>query len=266
MSYVLPAVMVRTLRSALGVPTGPTAFIIIDSVYYIFAVVAAIIVSRRVGFSWQTVVGKKPRFKDIASGLILLIPLFLVQLGAFWPWNLILSYLDPGEFAAKFAGKRRAVVVWSEQSDFWIVNAVRFASISIISPAVEEMLFRGIVLRTIAIRWSLNIGIFISSIAFGILHYSGGNPIGATAFGIAMAILYLRSGSLLVPCCTHMLNNASVFVSLYLAGPRGPGTTWTVPILWQTLIFGMILLWVGGIWLAYYCLDNWPARKRRAQG
>lgn len=77
---------------------------------------------------------------------------------------------------------------------------------------VEEIAFRGWLLRVIADRWNLIAGIGVSSIAFVIAHLPGGSPdfpayyavASLLVAGLAFCWVYLRSGSLWLAIGLHM--------------------------------------------------------------
>ena len=78
--------------------------------------------------------------------------------------------------------------------------------IVVVAPVVEELLFRGIIFTRWAHKWGVKRAIIFSSLLFGVLHLDG--TLDAFVFGVVMAILYLRTRTLLVPIACHMLNNA----------------------------------------------------------
>lgn len=92
-----------------------------------------------------------------------------------------------------------------------------FLAIVILSPIIEETLFRGIFLRRFDEGLdNLTLAILISSVLFGICHSFGG-ILGAILFGICAAILYIKSQNILVPIFAHFLNNLISFL-LALSG------------------------------------------------
>ena len=92
-----------------------------------------------------------------------------------------------------------------------------FLTIVILSPIMEEILFRGIFLRRFHKGLNnITLAILISSILFGVCHSFGG-IIGAIYFGICVSILYIKSGNILVPIFAHFLNNIISFL-LALSG------------------------------------------------
>ena len=92
-----------------------------------------------------------------------------------------------------------------------------FLTIVILSPIIEEVLFRGIFLRRFnkALN-NISLAILLSSLLFGICHNFGG-ILGAILFGICVSILYIKSKNILVPIFAHFLNNILSFL-LALSG------------------------------------------------
>ena len=82
----------------------------------------------------------------------------------------------------------------------------------VVAPVIEEVLFRGVVLHRFAVKWGLGPAIVVSSLLFGILHV---NFVGVGVLGVVMALLYVRTQTLIVPIACHVLNNA-VAVSLVI--------------------------------------------------
>ena len=75
------------------------------------------------------------------------------------------------------------------------------------APVVEEILFRGIVLRSMrkfAPAWA---SILISSVLFGVYHLNIVQAAYATFMGIAAGILYEKKRNLLFPILVHFANN-----------------------------------------------------------
>lgn len=72
----------------------------------------------------------------------------------------------------------------------------------------EELLFRGVMLPAIGLNL---FGLIVSSLCFGVLHYSGAGQwayvIWATAIGMVLGYSALETGNLLVPIVAHMTTN-----------------------------------------------------------
>ncbi len=87
-----------------------------------------------------------------------------------------------------------------------------FVTVVILSPIIEEILFRGIFLRRFNKELdNLTLAILISSVLFGLCHGFGG-ILGAILFGICVSILYIKSRNILVPIFAHFLNNVISFI------------------------------------------------------
>ena len=87
----------------------------------------------------------------------------------------------------------------------------------LVAPVVEELLFRGIIFSRWANKWGARRAIIYSSLLFGVLHLEG--TLGAFVFGVVMALLYLRTRTLLIPIACHMLNTAiAVALGIWGAG------------------------------------------------
>ncbi|NJN57442.1 MAG: CPBP family intramembrane metalloprotease [Leptolyngbyaceae cyanobacterium SL_5_9] len=72
----------------------------------------------------------------------------------------------------------------------------------------EELLFRGVMLPAIGLN---PFGVFISSVCFGVLHYSGSQQwayvIWAAVVGGVLGLSALETGNLLIPIAAHITTN-----------------------------------------------------------
>ena len=99
-----------------------------------------------------------------------------------------------------------------------------FALIVIIPSLIEEVLFRGILLRGLMRYNPKIIAISVSSILFGLLHleFFSEAPLNWVAaldtalFGVVLAIVYLRRQSLWAPIMLHAIKNSLAFVVLFV--------------------------------------------------
>lgn len=97
-----------------------------------------------------------------------------------------------------------------------------FAALAVTAGICEELLFRGFLLfylQEVFPGLPLWAAVVVSSAIFGIAHlYQGlGGVVGTSAFGAAMAVLYVVSGSLLIPIILHALLDLRI---LLLYRPR----------------------------------------------
>lgn len=91
-----------------------------------------------------------------------------------------------------------------------------FGALSVTAGICEEILFRGFLLFYLqeVFGTALWVAVAVSSLIFGLCHiYQGVLAVLTTgAFGAAMAILYLFSGSLILPIIVHALLDLRVLL------------------------------------------------------
>ena len=89
--------------------------------------------------------------------------------------------------------------------------------IVIIAPLSEELFFRGFMYAGLRRALPLWPAAVISALIWGSLHLSGGNvgvALQLSVFGVVLAFLYERSGTLWAPIIAHLINNALAFTLL----------------------------------------------------
>jgi membrane protease YdiL (CAAX protease family) len=101
-----------------------------------------------------------------------------------------------------------------------------FVVVAIGTPIVEELFFRGFLLRAIGKRFGVPIAIVVSSIVFGALHLQAGGwgslwIVGLlSVYGLILAIAAVRTDGRLGPSIVaHAINNGVTL--LYVAGTSG---------------------------------------------
>jgi uncharacterized protein len=142
--------------------------------------------------------------------LAVVAPLLVTTAAALYLVMLVASFVAPGMVAAMLATPdppSEAMTVRSLPGD--LVE-------SAIGAIAEEWLFRGVLLHVWAQRFGVRFAILASSVLFAAMH---SDVIGSVIFGIAMAALYIRTGSLLVPIVAHFLFNALVAAGSVVIGP-----------------------------------------------
>ena len=81
----------------------------------------------------------------------------------------------------------------------------------------EEALYRGVVLEELTATWGPTAAVVTQSIVFGAAHWAG-FPSGwfgvcaATAWGLALGVIRLRSGGILIPYLVHVCVDAVIGV------------------------------------------------------
>jgi uncharacterized protein len=88
---------------------------------------------------------------------------------------------------------------------------------TIIGPILEEIVFRYAILGSLMKRMKTPYAVAISSILFGLAHFSLVNLIVHVSIGVIFSVIYLRSKSLAAPIIAHVLMNGFV-LALYLLG------------------------------------------------
>jgi uncharacterized protein len=103
---------------------------------------------------------------------------------------------------------------YRESADFYLTLVLKPLSwidviwLGLLPGLSEELLFRGVMLPAIGLNW---FGLLISSLCFGILHFSGSQQwsyvIWATLIGGVLGFSVLETGNLLVPIAAHITTN-----------------------------------------------------------
>jgi membrane protease YdiL (CAAX protease family) len=79
---------------------------------------------------------------------------------------------------------------------------------SYISAVLEELAFRAVLLRVLARLWGVRTGVILSSILFGLAHFSHGSWLGMIGIilnaGVTMGLLYVITGSVWMSIGMHL--------------------------------------------------------------
>ena len=89
-----------------------------------------------------------------------------------------------------------------------------FLTVVIFAPLMEEVLCRGLILRSIEKRHGILAAWVLSACFFGIIHYQPAPMLYATLSGFVLAYAVLRTGSLWTPIAIHALNNLMSYALL----------------------------------------------------
>lgn len=86
----------------------------------------------------------------------------------------------------------------------------------LIAPILEEIFFRGILLKDISVSWGPRWGIFISSVIFSALHFNIIQAIPAFLMGLVFGYIYVHTRyGLTNVIMIHIINNLMASVSLF---------------------------------------------------
>ena len=95
--------------------------------------------------------------------------------------------------------------------------------ICVLAPILEEMLFRGIILRSFLQQYDRRFAILGSAVVFGFYHMNIYQLVGASMFGIAAGWLYERTRSLIPGIAMHAAMNTAVMVLASTPGGEASG-------------------------------------------
>lgn len=126
----------------------------------------------------------------------------------------------------------------------------------LISPIVEEVVFRGVILNRTTEKFNMYIGIVVSSMVFSSF-YAGSGIAGALALGIINSILYIKYSNILLPIFVNLINNIILLISsLPLINKDMNDIIITNDDLVINVILGSILCVIGTIGIFKYINKN----------
>jgi membrane protease YdiL (CAAX protease family) len=124
---------------------------------------------------------------------------------------------------------------------------------ALVAPVVEEIIFRGILLRGFAAHYGRARGVLYSSLLFGLAHANPWQFVPALVLGFFLGALYLRTRTVVPTIVAHALYNGSLMVLSQFARTRAivdtdysAGMTQAVLI---TLTVTGVLIFCLGFWL-----------------
>lgn len=217
------------------------------------AVLAWIVwVCRRAGVSLRRLVGRIPAGHNWWATLGLLVVTMAFSIGSGAIVNYGLAVAAPGVLEFLLESMPNPPLAYH----------VAMAVVAVVlGPAIEELLFRGVLLNRWAAKWSVARAVVATSVAFGILH---GNPVGVTVAGLVMAVLYLRTGTLLVPIAFHAANNLVARILGFMMGPPEPvDVAAEIQEIRDAALWGIAIVAVTLPVLVWYLRRHWPSRGAR---
>lgn len=107
-----------------------------------------------------------------------------------------------------------------------------FVYIILIGPFLEEILFRGIILKGLLRNYNPTKAIIISAILFGVFHFNLLQSPVAFGIGLILALVYVKTGSLKMCVLIHVINNTLVGLVGHLIGVN----------IYLSLVLGIIIV------------------------
>jgi membrane protease YdiL (CAAX protease family) len=85
----------------------------------------------------------------------------------------------------------------------------------IIAPILEELMFRGVLLRALLSKYSDKVSILISSILFALIHIHPVQMFGALFFGLYFGYIFVKTKSLTTVVILHLIANLIGVIAMY---------------------------------------------------
>lgn len=134
-------------------------------------------------------------------------------------WQIVLIiFLVPFALLLESEGPSQDLVTEIEETRAAVAWVAIVLGVVVVQPLVEEITFRGLLLRALLRRWSPAPAVAVSSAIFGVIHVFGTGfaldaiptVVGLTGFGAVLAVQALRHDSLSRPILTHAGFNLTV--------------------------------------------------------
>ena len=186
--------------------------IYLQSILYVlvvlFGISGAVMENQRT-FKVQFGFNRVPILKAMVWGMLVFGAIMLVETPLMQASGWVLDYLDLPH------PEQQAVETFRQYNDFSTI--VRFLFLAVfISPAIEELFFRGYLLTFLKNYTSTPLAIFFSAGIFAFAHLNLGVAAPLWFLGIVLGIAYEHTGSLLVPISIHACFNLATGLSILL--------------------------------------------------
>lgn len=198
--------------------------------------------------------GRLTSLSQVLFALLVVIPILIFSLGSGQLLYYFGNWLQPELIETMV---EQELFLNSSQTAYPIIyNTWQVMIIVIIAPIVEEILFRGLLLQRWITKWGVTPALIGSSFVFAILHF---NVIGLFVFGLIMALLYLRTHTLLVPIFAHMFNNlVAVGLETFSTQLSQTESFYTIEQIHQGWSMGLVYMAIAAPILLYFIVRNWP--------
>ena len=209
--------------------------------------------TRRSGVGIRRLIGRVPVGYNWLPALGILPVAMLFSLGSAVVIEYVVSLFAPGHIEWLMGIK---MIPDAESGPLYM--AIWCLAIVVIAPTVEETLFRSMLINRWGTKWRLSTAVIASSLFFGVIHLTFW--VGPAMLGLVLAVMYIRSRTLIVPIAVHAANNFMA-VALGLLAESGTETEDQAAegVLAEPLT-GAALMAVTLPILIWYLRRNWPAR------
>jgi len=125
---------------------------------------------------------------------------FVLSVGLIWLQLVAVSWAVPERLGGWLADDPAQPAALPLAGILEVLTAVALA------PVVEELAFRGVLLRDWSRRWGRTTAVVATSALFAVLHPA--DLLGSFVFGVVLATIRFRTRTLIVPVACHALYNA----------------------------------------------------------
>lgn len=101
-----------------------------------------------------------------------------------------------------------------------------YLAVGIFAPVVEEMVFRGAVLRTLVDMFNRQwhwVAIVLSALLFGVIHMNLAQGLHAFVIGLLLGWMYYRTSSIIPGILLHWINNSVAYLMFHLMPQMADG-------------------------------------------
>ncbi len=147
----------------------------------------------------------------VQIGLISTVTLGLMSIGI----RLLLEALETEAPTQTAVQAVQEAITQNQASDIWIMGIVSI----VVAPIAEEILFRGILFKTLNDQNRTALAWIGTSVFFGLIHGNAPAFLPLTIFSLALTWLYVRTENLLAPITAHVVLNAANFTLMLLQKP-----------------------------------------------
>lgn len=133
---------------------------------------------------------------------------------------------------------------------------VCFVVMVMLSPIVNEIVFRYVLFKRLSKKFNVYIGIIVSSIIFSAFDVSP-EMIGTLALGIINCVLYVKYENLLIPMFVYFMNNL-LYMIIYIPinGFKTKNITLTPNSVTVNAVIGLVLVVIGIVSFAKFVIKN----------
>lgn len=210
-TFVVSTLLGGLVLALAGVDTSDEASLVVialvQTTLWVGMLGAVVAVLRRGGGDPRRDLGLRARLGDVPLGVALGVAcqLLLVPVVS-WPWVRLLGQ-DSSEL-------REPACRLADKADDPVGVVLLFLITVVGAPIVEELFFRGFAQRAAVARLGRPLGVGLTSVLFGLVHFQPLQLPALVAFGVVLGVLADRTGRLGPSIVTHMAFNATTIVSL----------------------------------------------------